>query len=235
MKIKENFLPIPDAPNYEINSQLIVRNKKRGTTSTPYLPAESLSLYVNGKRISRMAGCCRRRAVAEKNKGTWLPIPSLNNLYEINKQGLVRVARTKRIKKPHNKHWYFFIVNGTRKCVPQATLLWEVHGILSRRKFFKRIPVTAEFNDQKVTFETLSTLAKFLAKKTFWAFWTIMKHLSSRVAEFAGWKITYHLPKDLTDVTDTVGDWAKVKRTKNVNWLKIGVLTTIPAAKKASD
>lgn len=27
-KVRENFLPIPDAPNYEINSQLIMRNRK---------------------------------------------------------------------------------------------------------------------------------------------------------------------------------------------------------------
>lgn len=232
--MKNDFLPIPDAPNYEINSQLIVRNKTTGRILKTRPRYNTVTLCCNKKRFTSTVASIRRKAIAAKEGGSWLPVPSLNNLYELNEKGLLRNARTKHLIKMRRGKIFGVKINGKKYNVSQKSLLWEVHGILPK-KILTPISVTVEFNGEKIEFKSLYALSKFLTHKIYRSEQDLRRQFSRRVAEIAGWKITYHLSQDLTDVTDTGGDWAKVKRTKNVNWLKIGVLTTIPTAKKASD
>lgn len=63
--MKNNFLPIPDAPNYEVNSQGLVRNIRTGKILKPYKCKNHSvpSIHIPKYNIRWTAESLRRQAV----------------------------------------------------------------------------------------------------------------------------------------------------------------------------
>ena len=117
---------------------------------------------------------------------TFLPIPSLNNLYEINSRGIVRNANSKQILQP----LFCFAKLKTSRTV--ASLLWEVYGI--KPKVRNSRPVSVSCKDhcgKKYFFNSLKSCAKFLSPKTKYPVKTLEDYLSDRKSEIGEWKIFY--------------------------------------------
>lgn len=193
----ENFLTIPAAPKYEINSQFICRNRKtkkvlklfRQSNGSPYY-----SLRIdNNKIFKRSPEMLRRLAKAAADPGTFEPIPSLDYRYEINKQGKVRNTVTKKVLTPKlGGKLYCFQIGGKGNYFSRATsdLLWEVHGKIIERRF-RPCPCSAEKADGKFFFPHMKACARFLAPKVFFCFSWVYKLLNRREPIIEGWKITY--------------------------------------------
>lgn len=191
----ENFLPIPDAPNYEINSELICRNRKTKkvlTLQTDYKNFKYYSLRVTGSRvcIQRSPKTLRAQAVeAAKPKISFEPIPSTDGRYEINERGVVRNAQSKKILKSHDNCVWLRV---GEKCVVRcvADLLWEVHGQIIKRRYRPQ-PCTAENAQGKFFFSNMKACARFLTPKVFFSVSCIEQRLCRRVPAIGEWKITY--------------------------------------------
>lgn len=99
--MRENFLTIPDAPDYEINSDLVVRNKTTGRVLKPIVKDGNAyyRLTLGGAKF-RTAKTFRRQAVDAVGNSIFEPIPSTGGRYEINNAGIVRNALTKKKLKP---------------------------------------------------------------------------------------------------------------------------------------
>ena len=124
----------------------------------------------------------------EKKRGdTFLPIPSLNNLYEINKKGVVRNAKTKHVIQP--------VVNvkidGRYVSRSINTFMWEVHGIRRKDCYAKNIPVSAEKDGKKYYFQSYHACANFITKAEYYEKPTAMSYLRKRREIIFGWKIKY--------------------------------------------
>ena len=186
--MRDNFLTIPDAPNYEINSQLICRNKKTGHILKVF--DACYRLYLNGKKmIKRSPKTLRQQAVDAVANSSFEPIPSLDYRYEIDRRGRVRNVHFKRIVAVKNGS-----VKGLfkGKCTSRAIkdLLWEAHGkILERR--FKPVPVTIENDFGLWNFDSIKTCAQFLAEKFFYSSSWIRSKFRDRPSEIFGYKVTY--------------------------------------------
>lgn len=193
--MKDDWLTIPDAPNYEINSQLICRNKKSGyvlKTQVNYNGAVQYALYVSkGKHVMRSPRTLRAQAVSATVKQSYMPIPSTGGKYEINSKGTVRNSKTKIIIRPIDNSISFCFGNRkVRRTV--ADLLWEVHGIIKKKsRSSNPIPVAAENQHGKYFFRSLKRCSQFLESKVHYSRYTIIYHLSRREENIYGWKITY--------------------------------------------
>lgn len=191
--MKDDWLTIPDAPNYEINSQLICRNKKTGHILKKSVRLDGAVLYQltsAPKVVIRSPKTLRAQAVATTLKQTYIPIPSLGGKYEINSSGTVRNAQTKcLLKKQDNAVLLFFNHQNLRRNIDE--LLWEVHGIIKKKRFSRTIPVAAENQHGKHFFPNMNACALFLAPKVFYTVNTVLTYLSSRKDFISDWKITY--------------------------------------------
>ncbi len=117
---------------------------------------------------------------------TYSPIPSLNNLYEINQRGIVRNTSTKRILQP----FISFAKPKTSRTV--ASLLWEVHGIKPKGQNSRPISVICKNNSgEKYYFKSLRSCAEFLSPKTKYSVKTLEEYLSKRKKEIGEWKFIY--------------------------------------------
>ena len=200
--MRNDFLTIPFAPNYEINSQFMVRNKKTGKflklrQRTANCRAAKLYISRIGIRDFSVNGLRRKAVEAARDAALvkedwWVPVPSLNGLYEISPAGVLRNVKTKRrLKKIVNgKYIYYYItINKVKRSFKVADLLWECHGIIP--KPLQNIPVTVTRNVCSFDFDSLINAARFLVKHVDFAFETIRGKLSRRVTEIADWKISY--------------------------------------------
>ena len=207
-KVRENFLPIPDAPNYEINSQLIMRNRKTKqilSLCSDYKKFKHYSLHVSWRSgtVKRSPKTFRSQAVAAAKEETFEPIPSTGGRYEINKQGIVRNSSTKHILKPTGRGGKVCPLSiGERKYSPRciADLLWEVFGIIPKRRFSPQ-PCSIENTQGKIFFPSLCACARFLAQKMYYAVHTVENWLNARRERIADWKISYP-PREVYEV-----DW----------------------------
>lgn len=198
----EDFLTIPEAPRYEINSQLIVRViktkhvlklQKRGKNCSDYY-----SLLVDWKkcRLKRTPKALRRQALAASEPSTFEPIPSLDYRYEIDNRGRVRNAKTKqRIKqKDDGKYVSIEISHAKFICCSIADLLWEVHGIIKKRRF-RPCPCscyhTSSLSQGALSFPHMAACARFLAPKLYLGFRTVKNYLCQRKPQIGDWKIIY--------------------------------------------
>ena len=117
----------------------------------------------------------------------FLPIPSLNNLYEINPQGAVRNAKTKHVIQPMVN----VKINGQYNSRSVNTLLWEVYGTRRKEAYAKEIPVSVEKNGEKYFFQSYSECARFFKKVEHYELPTTKKYLGQRREIIYGWKIKY--------------------------------------------
>lgn len=196
--MRENFLTIPVAPNYEINSQLICRVKATGQVlklQIDYKNFRHYSLRRPDKRgtIKRSPKTLRRLAVEAANpKKNFSPIPSLGYRYEINSRGVVRNAKTKQVLKRKGHGKSVEVHSGERKYITRAIadLLWEAHGIIKKRRF-RPVPCSAENHCGKFFFPNLKACARFLAPKVHFTVSWVHQNLTRRAASFCGWKFSY--------------------------------------------
>ena len=197
--MKNKFKTIPDAPNYEINFQGEIRNKTTGNFLQSNSP--KVTLYNNGRCIFRSRKKLCRILFAEIStytlKKDWQPVPSLNCKYELNSDGVLRNAKTKRLLKRYYPYAYAVKINGKVVYLSVRSLLWEVHGII-RPSTPKAVPVTVYHNGQRHYFPTKKDTAKFLSSKIFLSVSTINSMLCNRKTDICGWRITYHLPDDFS-------------------------------------
>ena len=208
--MKKDFLTIPFAPNYEINSELIVRNKITGNFLKSYYAKANknfvVHLYVGAERKRCIRSVKQLRKAAEINaKGMdWVKVPSLNYLYEISKSGCLRNVRTKRVLKlitrADGSAYYQAVVNGKVTSRSPIGLLWECHGIMPKKKPQTPIPVTIQKGAEKKYFPTMKECAEFLSKRVFLCTIYLRCILSRRESEIYGWNIKYHEPEDMTKV-----------------------------------
>lgn len=118
---------------------------------------------------------------------TFEPIPSLNNLYEINRRGVVRNAKTKRELQP------FIVFANPKTARTIASLLWEVHGIKPKGQNTR--PISVSCTDQKgktYNFDSCKECARFLAPKTHFPIKTLEDYMTKRKTEIGEWEIGYH-------------------------------------------
>ena len=206
--MKNDFLTIPDAPNYEINSELVVRNKTTGQILKHYLSATNrtpiVELHNGGKSFCRSVKNLRK--IAELAKLNWVKVPSLNYLYELSQKGHLRSVKNKYLLKlqkypfPRGFVGYQLRINGTVKSVSLSSLLWECHGIFpTKKKIFKPIPVTIQKESEIKYFPSMTEGAKFLSKVEYYSESGIMQFFRCRKSEIGGWKIKYHEPEDLAE------------------------------------
>lgn len=195
--MKDDFLPIPDAPDYEINSELICRNTKTGHILKSYAHKAGRNLLYqirsSGKIITRTAKILRAQAVAAATDSTFEPIPSLDGRYEVNQRGTIRNAKTKRILKRCKGGVVFVVTKGGKAMsVNPNTYLWEVHGSYRKPKS-QPVKCSAENEWGKHFFDSLAACARFLAPKVFLSFNAVnYYYLILRKPEIYGWKITYY-------------------------------------------
>lgn len=116
-----------------------------------------------------------------------MPIPSLDNLYEINPQGIVRNVKSKRILAPFLS--FQFKDRHTSRTI--ASLLSEVHRIKKNIQNVHAIECSCTDGDKKYHFQTLKEMSKFLAPKTHYKRRTVEDYLSKRKSEIGIWKIKY--------------------------------------------
>lgn len=126
------WLTIPKAPSYEINKQLQVRNKRTKYMPKLYYNPTTNSYFhclftQNGKRINLTPQAAYNQAVAAAlGEDGFMPIPNYCGRYEINKFGIVRNIKTKRILKQHKcpgavSGIYFYTLL-TEKNIPDVSL-----------------------------------------------------------------------------------------------------------------
>lgn len=199
--MKDNFLTIPCAPNYEINSDLVCRNKKTGKILSLCKHSRHNGVYyslrnsvANKFTIKRSPKNLRRQAVAATKVETFEPILSLHNYYEINNRGTVRNAETKQICKPTpNGNGVLLFDRKEKKFKGRtiADLLWEVFGRIPKPRKGCRVLCSAENNHGKIFFDNLVACAKFLAPKVYRSPRTVISYLYERRQSLYGWTITY--------------------------------------------
>lgn len=211
--MRNDFLTIPGT-NYEINSELVCRNKKTGRLLTAYKDKNktwTFNLFVDGKTKSRSAKSWRRVAKAATMPDTFIPIPSLNGRYEINYVGTVRNVKTKVILKPYSRcRSILFNIDKKKFIRAIADLLWEAHGKIIKRRF-RPCPCSAESKSGKNFFDNLTQCAHFLAPKVFYAVGTVKDYLYRRDTFIGEWKITY-LESDPTEIKSVSKENERVAR-----------------------
>lgn len=165
----ENFLTMPDAPNYEITSRGVCRNKNTGQVLKLVNGSHGskyYSLHVTGQRtcIKRSPKLLRMQAVtATWAKEEFIPIPSLDYKYEISQHGIVRNAQTGRILKLKLGGKCVNLRDGNGKYISRsvADMLWEAHGKIKARRFRKQ-PCSCENQHGKHFFPHMAACARFL-------------------------------------------------------------------------
>ena len=198
--MKNNFYPIPAAPDYEINKHGEVRNCRTGKILKPYKCKGHLKsqIHIPKYKIRRTAESLYRQAVTfQKEKdlnNSWLEIPNFGGLYEINHRGKVRNARTKRIKQTrlcNGTECVMLSINGKSVNRGINSLLWEVHGIIKTKQHERTCSVKIEKKKEIRFFEHQKDCVEFLCKREFYSKDYVRKKLGNRVKEFYGWKISY--------------------------------------------
>jgi hypothetical protein len=100
---KSEFLPIPEAPGYEVSADGIVRNQKTGQTLTSSTDG-AVTMIVGEKRIRRSAATLATRLHRPNEyffikEDVFLPVSDAPS-YEVSSAGVVRKIKTGRVLKP---------------------------------------------------------------------------------------------------------------------------------------
>lgn len=188
--MKEDFLTIPDAPNYEINSELICRNKKtRKLLKGCTLPRKNIYFRLNSL-ICRSATTLRAQAEAYISNEQWFPVPSLNNKYEISQNGKLRNSKSKRILSP-NERSYDVWIDHKQVTVTADKIFFEIFGtcrFLNRKRYF---PCIVHVGEDKFFFPHFNEAAAFIAEKRFYTQDTVRRLLTKRCPAIYDFKISY--------------------------------------------
>lgn len=190
------WLTIPDAPNYEINGNLVVRNKRTGKILKLCVVPHRRTYYSLRPpgwkhTLKRSPETLRRQAIeAARPKKSFPLIPSLGGRYEIDNRGIVRNSLTKKILKIQRGCIYVFDNCGKFIVRSVNDLLWEVHGIIKKRRS-RIIPCYAENKHGKYSFPSAKACARFLAPKLYYSVGRVASFLYKRTKTLGEWTITY--------------------------------------------
>ena len=207
--MKDDFLTIPDAPNYEINSELICRNKTTGyllklSSLIKFGKKSVYRLYQPDKNvIARTPDTLRRQAEAAASNMKWTPVPSLSYRYETNQFGQLRNIQTKYVLRRDNCNRYGVRIDGKMFYPSARGLIWEVYGIIPPPTSSLARPCVLVKGNQILHFNSQNAAAKFLAEKLFYSKSTIVAALRTRPREISGWTVRY------IEDEGTVGDALK--------------------------
>lgn len=191
--MKNDWLTIPIAPNYEINSDLVCRNKRRNRIIAPCYRRgkRSFRVCVAGKQFCRSAQYWRTKAEeALLDEPEFFPVPSLGGKYEINKQGVLRHAVSHSFPTLLRGCYRVLDQNFRRVQKSRNSLLLEVFGE-TPSKHRVPMPVICSKGNQCFYFDNKIECARFLADKLFFDPYYVAHRLHKHVDEFHGWKITY--------------------------------------------
>lgn len=214
------FLPIPSLDNkYEIDKKGVVRNAKTKHIIKPRNGTSYYILSINNNQIWR----CREALMAEvfDSEENYLPVPSLNNKYEISRRGILRNAITKKRlilykDSSGNSPFYSVRVNGTYTHRYLQQLMWEVHGVLPKVVTFRpAVSVTIQKSGEHFAFDSMTKCAKFLAYKEYYSFSWCNHQLQQHRKEIFGWHIFYR-ESEKAD-TSRPSQSIKTRRHKNEN------------------
>lgn len=197
--MRDDFLTIPDVPNYEINSDLQIRNKKTGRLlKTARFPSGTRCCSIKHpdtkKSIRRSLKTFRQQALAYASTSVFYLIPS-NPLYEMNRAGIVRNAATKKVLKQCKTE------SGKKFCdLLISTHPKKTHGrrfinalkleVFGEGKIFcqKRVPVVLSKNDRRIYFETMTAAARFLAPQLYYSIFNCIRAIKT-YDFWQGWHI----------------------------------------------
>ncbi len=187
----ENFLTIPAAPNYEINSRLVVRNKKTGRILTPSKNL-TVCVRVDGKTRTFLLKTIREQALAAVETVKFYPIPSTGNKYEMNRNGKVRNAKTKRVLKTTDGGNVVHLAYGGKGYAISITMLkWEVFGITPSKSAQTPKPLSVSKGNRRFFFDTKAACARFLAAELTYSTAGILYYLSANKNWIHGWTVKY--------------------------------------------
>lgn len=201
-RVKNDFLTIPDAPNYEINSQLILRNKSTGRILKPaiFYNKPYYKMRFDGKEFLRSAISARCQAVAAANpsdSSRWTPVPSLGGKYEFSSNGNLRNASSKKILKKEllgTCAGFHVFPDGKLRWVSLKSLMWEIHGITCQ-SLNSPVSCSAFKNGAYHKFLSLRACSRFIASSSFFSSSYVMDLLIKRQSLIGGWNIKY-APRD---------------------------------------
>lgn len=194
---KADFLTIPEAPNYEINGYLKVRNKTTGNIlkgeRRPNRNVVMVLLTTPNGKIKRSTNVLYREAIDTLSTTIWRPINSLGKKYELSPGGDVRNRKTKKLLKPINHDGEtYYMLHGDGKYFNKSrrSLLNEVylHDIPRKRPPIK---VQISKDSKSYHFETIKDCARFLAERIFYTVPYIEAKLHCRPPTFLGWSLKY--------------------------------------------
>lgn len=195
-QLKDTWLTIPDAPSYEINKQLQVRNKVTGhmlklqKTKTRTIHYVLNRNTVTGKSICRSPKSLFRQALAAVTNDTFVPLLPPLDSYEVNERGVCRNIHTKKILRPTGRgKTYSLYANNKKFHRSRNSLIWEAHGTI--KKSFRHVPVWAEHRTGKFFFPNLTACARFLKDKIYYSLHTLQHYLWGRKPNIGDWKFTY--------------------------------------------
>lgn len=190
------FYPIPSlGGKYEIDENGVVRNAKSKRIHS--IIGNSYSL----KKCSKSVTISKRRLMVEVfgNPDEFLPIPSLDGRYEVNKNGVVRNVKSKKIIKHTIKQKrkvpliYIEVTEKQRGGRSLQQIMWEVWGQLPKNPSLidKAMSVQIQRYGEYYIFNSFRKCAAFLAQKSKYAFSTIKNFLNQRTDKIDEWQIFY--------------------------------------------
>lgn len=196
-QIQSGWLTIPDAPNYEINSDLQVRNKITGRFLKLSIKKRGANYYqlwqntVTGKVIARKPESLLMQARAALAVTNFAPLLPPFDLYEVDKRGRCRNRLTKKLLQCRNSNQYSLHNQLTKKTCSRSVndLLWETHG--QKKSGFRRVPVWAEHPSGKFYFTTCIACARFLKDILHYSLQTLITYFKKRKPTIGDWKFTY--------------------------------------------
>ena len=192
--MKNNFLPIPGFLNYEINSELVVRDKTSGRILKTYCYEAGYSfvyLYKGDSRFTRNPKKLRKIAVSADRwaNSEFFPVPSLGGKYEINRLGVLRISKSKYpVDCLEGQKSFTIYLNGKKSTIARNTLLNEVFGT---QLGFRRVQLFLSKGNRRYHFDTAADAARFLAPIVNLVPRTIVVYFRRRLTIIHGWRVNY--------------------------------------------
>ena len=217
------FYPIPSLDNkYEINKKGVVRNAKTKRIKAIAIGTTSYHFYINNLNV----WICQAALLAEvfDKSENFQPIPSFNGKYEIDKSGIVRNSKTKKVLTPRKIHSCAMVdlyFEGKQKSYSVPQLLWEVFGRTPKLANKPAIPVYLSRDGRNLYFTSIYKAARFLSKNLCYTVDAMDKRLRQRQAEIYGWKVFYREPEKRVLKSTCVINGDKYLRRENKYWNEV--------------
>ena len=198
-RIDAIFMPIPDAPDYAINEQRVIINRRTGKPIKHSFRAErnyyTATVFNGDRQIKRSVETFYRQALNAytRSQAHWKAIPSTGGRYEIAIDGAIRNAATKKVMGEFRDGSYVYVslfVDGKPRHFPVKALYAEVYPAEYRRRA-RSIKVQLSRDGAYFHFDTIKACAKFLTKRVFFCEDVIRKKMHRREHDLFGYCAKY--------------------------------------------